>query len=432
MSATFICGSCGAGFASWYGRCPDCHEWNTFKENRFDNKSKSKSEKKSVSFKTISATTGSTKKKLETGMYEFDRVIGGGFTPGSVVLLAGEPGVGKSTILLNVVSRLKSLYVSGEESLEQVTGRIERMKLNSSTISFSDEPQVDGVLSQVENQIADFDIIIFDSIQTIYSKDVTSPPGSTTQIKDVCAKLIEFAKKNSIAVIIVGHVTKGGDIAGPKTLEHMVDCVLYFEGEKGSPFRILRCYKNRFGSTDEVGVFQMTPSGLSEINNPLAFLEEDVNDAPGRSVVAVAEGSRVLFFEVQCLVVPTSLAMPRRVVSGFDYNKVQLLLAVIRKNLKLPLDSFDIYINIVGGVSTRSTAADLGVIAAVISSFKNITLPKKSVFVGEVGLLGEIRKLFVEEKIIKEAKRFGFTAIYSSQTVKKIIDLPVSMFKKSS
>ncbi len=427
--AQFICSECGNGTSSWYGKCPECGSWNTLKENRLESKSKGIEDIKKVSFTPITTLKSQHQIRIKTGIYEFDRVIGGGFMPGEVILLAGEPGVGKSTILLTAISQIKALYVSGEESAEQVRGRTERMKLSGAQMSFSAEPQIDGVLAELEKNIANYDVFIIDSIQTVYSKDSKKASGSGSQIKEVAGKLIEFAKKNHIALLIVGHVTKDGDIAGPKMLEHMVDCVLYFEGEKGSPFRILRCYKNRFGSTDEVGVFEMKGSGLAELTNPLAFIEADDVMAPGRAVVGIAEGSRVLFFEVQCLVVPTSLAMPRRVVSGFDNNKVQLLLAVIRKNLKLPLDKFDIYINIVGGVSIKSTAADLGIIASVISSFKNIPLPQKSVFIGEVGLLGEIRKLFTEDKIIKEAKRYGFTSIYSSQMVKKIIDLPNLIIK---
>lgn len=418
----FICGECGYGSVSWYGKCPECHAWNSFKENKLEGKSGAKESTRAVTFQSISHVTATKSERISTGLYEFDRVVGGGLLPGEVLLLAGEPGVGKSTILLRVVSNLKTLYVSGEESAEQVYGRVKRMNLKADTLSFSSESQIDGILEELGKSTSDFDVIIIDSIQTVYSKDSASAVGSSAQIKEVTSKLIEFAKKNSIALIIVGHVTKEGDIAGPKTLEHMVDCVLYFEGEKGSPFRILRSYKNRFGTTDEVGVFEMTSDGLSELKDPLVFLEGDTLAAPGRAVVAVSEGSRVLFFEVQCLVVPTSLSMPRRVVSGFDYNKVQLLLAVIRKNLKFPLDSFDIYINIVGGVSIKSTAADLGIIAAVISSFKNIILPKKSVFIGEVGLLGEVRKLFIEDKIIKEAKRYGFERIFSSHNIKTITD----------
>lgn len=428
----FICSNCGYGAASWYGKCPECGSWNTLKENRLERKSKGKEDTKKVSFTPIAKLKSVTNERIKTGLYEFDRVIGGGFMPGEVLLLAGEPGVGKSTILLNAIAKLKTLYVSGEESAEQIHGRVKRMNVSADSISFSAESQIDGVLEELEQNISDFSVVIIDSIQTVYSKDIVSPVGSPAQIKNVAAKLIEFAKKNNVALVIVGHVTKEGDIAGPKTLEHMVDCVLYFEGEKGSPYRILRSYKNRFGATDEVGVFEMKGDGLAELKNPLAFLQVEDMLSPGRAVVGVSEGSRVLFFEVQCLVVPTSLAMPRRVVSGFDYNKVQLLLAVIRKNLKLPLDKFDIYINIVGGVSIKSTAADLGVIASVVSSFKNIPLPKKSVFIGEVGLLGEVRKLYVEDKISKEAKRYGFESIYSSRNIKKIIDLPQQLAKQNA
>jgi DNA repair protein RadA/Sms len=247
--------------------------------------------------------------------------------------------------------------------------------------------------------------------------------GSISQLKEVLNKLINFAKKNNLILIVIGHITKEGEIAGPKTLEHLVDCVLYLEGERFSNFRLLRASKNRFGPTDEVGIFEMREKGLIEVEKPTAFLDLSKDRAPGKAIVGVVEGTRPLFFEVQSLVVPTILAFPRRVVKGVDYNKILLLLAVIRKNLNLPLDRFDVYVNVVGGVSIKSTSADLGIAASLVSSMKNLPFASSSVFIGEIGLLGEVRKVFYEDKIIKECQRFGFSKIYSSKNIQSVKQL---------
>jgi DNA repair protein RadA/Sms len=320
---------------------------------------------------------------------------------------------------LKALGNVKTAYVSGEESAEQVKDRAERINIDLKNITFSSENQIEGIIKGVDKAV---DVIVIDSIQTVYSKNVDSPLGSVSQVKEVCSTLIEFAKTNNVCVIIIGHVTKEGDIAGPKTLEHLVDCVLYFEGEKVSYFRILRAYKNRFGPTDEVGIFEMNETGLIEVTNPAVFLEGS-EKAVGRATVGVMEGTRALFFEVQALVVPTTLSVPRRVVKGVDYNKVQLILAVLRKNLNVSLDSYDIYINVVGGISIKSTASDLGIAASVVSSLKNIAIGKGTVFTGEIGLLGEIRGIMYQDKIIKEAKRFGLDSVISSVTIKSIKDI---------
>jgi len=417
--ALYICNHCGYGSGSWLGRCPNCNEWNTFAIQK-ENDSAGAEGVKKMTLTSLSKVKSLNKEKKPTGIYEFDRVVGGGLLPGEVILLTGEPGVGKSTLLLQALQKLKTIYISGEEAAEQVKDRAERLRIDLQNFLFSDNLQVEGIVEGISNLENQPEIIVVDSIQTVYSKSVESPQGSVNQLKESAGRLIELAKKNKIAILIVGHITKEGDIAGPKTLEHLVDCVLSFEGERVSNFRILRASKNRFGSTDEIGIFEMHGAGLKEVDNPLVFLDQDDKPMPGKAIVGVAEGKRSLFYEIQTLTVPTVLSIPRRVVKGVDYNKVQLLLAVIRKHLQIPLDKYDIYVNVVGGVEVKSTAADLGIIASLLSSIKNIPLPKKVVFIGEVGLLGEIRKGPFEDKTISEAKRLKFSQIVSAKTIADI------------
>lgn len=421
----FVCSNCGYGSASWMGKCPDCGQWNTLKERPdFAKASSGKKEStKKITITSLNKVSTKMKTRKKTNIYEFDRVLGDGFTPGEVILLTGEPGIGKSTLLLQSLQYLNALYISGEESAEQIKDRADRLSISLDHILFSNDLQVEGIIEGTEEIKDSLDIVVIDSIQTIYSKDISGPVGSVSQLKDVAKKLITFAKQNNITIIMIGHVTKEGEIAGPKTLEHFVDCVLNFEGEKVSHYRLLRATKNRFGPTDEIGIFEMKTKGLVQVNNPLVFLEEKRSLEPGKAIVGVLEGKRPLFFEIQTLVVPTVLSVPRRVVKGMDYNKVLLLLAVVRKYLGVPLDNFDIYVNVIGGVSVKSTAADLGLITSLLSSLKNIPLPKGMVFVGEVGLLGEVRAVYFEEKIISEAKRLGFKRIYSSQNTSNVREL---------
>ena len=419
--AFYICSQCGNGSASWLGRCPNCGEFNTLKETPSylkDNEQSKEDTKKLIAtpFKKIQSLK---KDRLKSGIFEFDRVLGGGIIPGEVVLLTGEPGVGKSTLLLQSLSKLNTLYISGEESAEQVKERALRLDIGLANFLFSENLQVEGIvegLKDLENKI---DVVVIDSIQTVYSKDVEATPGSISQLKESAMRLITAAKKLKLPLIIVGHITKGGEIAGPKSLEHMVDCVLSFEGEKVSNFRVLRASKNRFGPTDEIGIFEMKQKGLTEVTNPLIFVDNKEEEV-GKAVIGVLEGKRVLYFEIQTLAVPTFLAIPRRVVKGLDYNKVLLLLAVVRKYLSHPLDKFDVYVNVIGGVNIKSTASDLGLIVSLLSSLKNTPVPKKSLFVGEVGLLGEVRKVYLEDKILQEAKRLGFKNIYSSSSLPHI------------
>jgi DNA repair protein RadA/Sms len=417
----YICSNCGYGSASWIGRCPDCQQWDTLKKQA-DGKEKNKTTDKFVitSFANVKPINNI---RLKTGIFEFDRVIGGGLAPDEVILFTGEPGIGKSTIILQAFHNLKTLYVSGEESAEQVKERVDRLGIKENKISFSNNQQVESIIEGIKNHRNSFQVIIIDSIQTIYSNSIEGAPGNINQLKETAMKIIDMAKSFKIPVILIGHVTKGGEVAGPKTLEHMVDAVLSFEGEKISHFRILRATKNRFGTTEEIGIFEMTAKGLSQVNNPLAFLEPGNGSSPGMAIVGISEGKRPIFFEIQTLVSPTILAIPRRIVKGVDYNKILLLLAVIKKYLNLPLDKFDVYINVVGGVSVKSPAADLGIAASIISSLKNVPIKQHIVFTGEIGLLGETRKVVFEDKIVSEAQRLGFKQIYSSKNLTNIKQL---------
>jgi len=418
--AYYICTNCDYGSASLLGKCPSCGGWNTFvNKDRFETK-EGIEEIKKIAITPLSKIPTKQKQRKKTGLYEFDRVLGGGVLPGEVILLTGEPGVGKSTLLLQAFQHFVTVYISGEESSEQVRDRAERLHINLKHFYFSNEGQIEGIIEALKALDTKPETVIIDSIQTVYSKNIEAPPGSINQIKESANALIKFAKSEQITVILIGHITKDGDIAGPKTLEHAVDCVLNFEGEKISQYRILRTSKNRFGGVDEIGIFQMKQNGLQEVNNPLIFVQEEKEIAIGKSIVGTTEGNRSLFYEIQALVVPSSLGIPRRIVKGVDYSKLLILLAVMKKHLSVPLDSYDIHINVIGGVKIMSPLADLGIVSSIYSSLKNIPIAKKTVFIGEVGLLGEIRKGYGEEKIIREAKRLSFQHIYSSIVMKNI------------
>lgn len=425
--ALFICSECGSGSASWFGRCPSCGQWNTLIERSdFSGKNNKKNEAvKKISITPLSKIKSQSNVRLKTGIGEFDRVVGMGMVRGEVILLTGEPGIGKSTLILQALKNIKTLYISGEESGEQVKNRADRLKIKLDNFFFSGDLQIESIIETVSQMDEKVDLVVIDSIQTVYSKDATGSAASVSQLKEVTKKIVTFAKANNITVIIVGHVTKVGDVAGPKTLEHFVDCVLNFEGEKVSNHRLLRSSKNRYGGTDEIGIFEMTGTGLKEAGDPMLFVEEKEKLEIGRAVVGTSQGNRPLFFEIQSLASPTVLAYPRRVVKGLDYNKVQLLLAVAQKYLNLPLDRYDIYINVIGGVTINSPSSDLGLIASLISSFKNIPLPKNSLFIGEIGLLGEIRKTYSEDKVASDARRLGFKKIFSSQKIANIKELKV-------
>ncbi len=423
----FICSNCGYGSASWYGKCPECNQWNTLVEKPNFNKPE-KEDKKTINKITITSLKNIKSQpltRIKTNIFEFDRVLGNGFVKGEVILLTGEPGIGKSTLILQTLTNLKTLYISGEETAEQIKLRAERLKINLDNFLFSDDLQVEGIVEGV-NEIKDkIDLVVIDSIQTIYSKNIDGAPASISQIKEVAKQLINLAKKTYLPIFIIGHITKEGEIAGPKTLEHYVDCVLNFEGEKNSNYRLLRSSKNRFGSTDEIGVFQMTQHGLKEVNNPLIFLDNQnkTENQSGKAIIGVNQGKRVFFFEIQTLVSYTNLAIPRRIVNGLDYNKVLLTLAVLKKNLKFNFENYDVYVNVVGGITIKNPIVDLGLAASLISSIKNISIKPQSLFIGEIGLLGEVRKTITDEKIINEAKRLGFKYIYSGNNIDNIKSL---------
>lgn len=421
----FVCSNCGFGSASWYGKCPNCGSWNSLVEKPDFAKATSgkKESLKKISITSLKSIKTENKNRIKTGIFELDRVLGGGFIPGEVILLTGEPGIGKSTLILQALKNIKTLYISGEESGEQVKERADRLNINLDNFLFSNDLQIEGIIESVSEIKDKIEVLVIDSIQTIYSKNIEGSPSGISQIKETTKLLVNFAKKNNIVVIIIGHITKEGDIAGPKTLEHFVDAVLQFEGEKISNYRLIRALKNRFGGTDEIGIFEMTNTGLKEIDNPLVFLENKKIIQPGKSIIGVSQGKRPFFFEIQTLVVPSILPVPRRVVKGLDYNKVLLLLAVVRKVLNYSLDNYDIYVNVISGVSIKSTSADLGFIASIISSFKNKPLPALSLFIGEVGLLGEVREVYYQDKIIQEGKRLGFKKIFSNKNISNIKDL---------
>lgn len=418
----YICRVCGYGTSSWMGKCTSCDNWNTFDEQPDPSNTQSGRAKEpfqTTSFKQISVTK---KKRIPSALHEFNRVLSGGFMAGQAVLLTGEPGVGKSTLLLQGLMNMRTLYISGEEAAEQIKERAIRLKIPLEQFTFSNTVQIESIIAGVTENKDAFDIIVIDSIQTLYSQKIDSQPGSTSLLRELTYGLVQLCKSISKPMIIVGHVTKGGDIAGPKTLEHIVDSVLLFEGERLSQYRVLRAQKNRFGTTDEIGIFEMQGAGLQEISESFSFIEDN-EMVPGKAVAGIIEGQRPLFFEIQSLVVETTLPMPRRVVKGVDYNKLLLLLAVMRKHLKLNLDKYDIYVNVVGGLNVKSPSVDVAIVASLISSMKNIRFNKGSLFIGEVGLLGEIRTVPSQTKIINEAKRLKFSSIYSHPQVKNVNNL---------
>lgn len=363
------------------------------------------------------------KNRLKSGFAEFDRVMGGGVVPGSVTLLAGDPGIGKSTLLLHVIAKCGGLYVSGEESAEQIKLRAKRLGIDGANIAILSETNVEAIAASLEtrDKSQETGLVIIDSIQTLSSSDLDGMAGSVGQIRHCAEVLVGAAKRRGVPVIIIGHVTKEGTIAGPKVLEHMVDTVLYLEGERFANARILRTYKNRFGAIEEVGIFEMDEKGLKEISNPSAlFLQDRVKNVPGSIVTVIMEGTRPMLIEIQALAVPNQLAIPRRVTNGIDYNRLQLLVAILQKRLNIPIGSFDVFVNVSGGMKIEEPAADLAVAIAILSSFKNKPLDPKTAVFGEVGLLGEVRSIGSDERRTKEARRLGFTTVLSPKTVRNL------------
>lgn len=425
LRSSFICQQCGYETPQWYGKCPNCAQWNTLIETVKEVAGSAKLSDTRVRPgaaipQKLSEVRHIEKNRLKSTFGEFDRVVGGGIVPGSVTLLAGDPGIGKSTLLLHILGSVGGLYISGEESAEQVKLRAKRLGIEGENISILSETNAENIVEALSG-IKEKSLVIVDSIQTLSSSELEGMAGSVGQIRHSAEILIAAAKTQGIPMIIIGHVTKEGAIAGPKVLEHMVDAVLYLEGERFANARILRTLKNRFGAIEEVGIFEMAEEGLKEVSNPSAlFLQDRVKNVPGSAVTVILEGTRPMLVEIQALVVPTQLAMPRRVASGIDYNRLQLLVAILSKRLNLPLGGFDVFVNVSGGLKIAEPAADLAIAMAIFSSFKNKALDPKAAAFGEVGLLGEVRRVGSEDRRIKEAKRLGFPVVYSPQTVKNL------------
>ena len=414
----FVCDNCGAETTRWAGKCYSCNSWNSLKEMRGIKPHESRySSQKSSDPQKLNRISLKNQERIKTGIFEFDRVVGGGIVRGSVILLSGAPGIGKSTLILQIAeSAGKALYASGEESLYQLKIRAERIGLKGNFLII-DAVDIEQIITQAKKEKPA--LLIIDSIQIMYDPESETSAGNITQIKAVGLKLQQFAKTSGIPVIIIGHITKSGSVAGPKTLEHLVDTVLYFEGDKYHGQRILRATKNRFGSTFESGVFEMTAKGLKEIKNPSAiFINQEIPKAPGSATTITIEGSRPFIFEVQALCPHSSFGYAKRTASGIDLSRVQLLSAVVTEHTKVNLQNRDIYVNLVGGVKVREPAIDLAIATAMISSARRKALSKDSVFMGEVGLTGEIREISLIEKRIVEASRQGYTKIYIPRTRK--------------
>ena len=421
----FVCSNCGYESAKWLGKCPACNEWNTFYEEKLSKESGSIEKRtKSVKPSKLNSVEGKEASRTSTGFDELDRVLGGGIVKGSLVLLGGEPGIGKSTLILQICDKIKGegkvLYVSGEESAEQIKLRADRLKIDNEDIMFLGETDIDLISQAIEEMNPK--LVIIDSIQTMYSDEISSAAGTVSQVREITARIMKICKSQAITTIIIGHVTKEGNIAGPRVLEHMVDTVLYLEGERYFSYRILRGVKNRFGSTNEVGMFEMTGDGMVEITNPSSILISEREDNPSGSViVASMEGTRPLMIELQALTSQTIFGMPRRAANGVDYNRLTLLMAVLEKKARLPLGSQDIYLNVVSGIKIQEPAVDLGMILAVASSYKNIPIPNDLVAIGEVGLTGEVRSVNMIDKRLKEAEKLGFKKCIIPENNKKLL-----------
>ena len=410
----FFCSDCGHESSKWLGQCPACKSWNTFVEEKqsVTKKGGAKPRRASASPMNMSEISIKSEERIPTGIGELDRVLGGGIVTGSLSLVGGDPGIGKSTLLLQVCrnlvnARRKVLYVSGEESAHQIKMRAERIGAFEDELLLFCETILEEILEGIRKVHPEF--VVIDSIQTMFSEELTAAAGSVSQVREVTAQMMRIAKEENIAVFIVGHVTKEGVVAGPRTLEHMVDTVLYFEGEREAAYRILRGVKNRFGSTNEIGVFEMCADGLAEVENPSKMmLNGRPVDASGSVVVCSLEGTRPILIEIQALISPTSFQMPRRTAVGIDYNRVNLLMAVLEKRVGLQLGGCDAYVNLAGGMRLGEPAIDLGIILAIASSYKNMPLPEDTIIFGEVGLVGEIRRVSQGDQRIKEAEKLGF------------------------
>ncbi|KKF47283.1 DNA repair protein RadA [Streptococcus uberis] len=428
--ATYVCQECGYQSPKYLGRCPNCSAWSSFieevevKEVKNARVSLTGEKSRPVKLKDVDNINYA---RTKTDMEEFNRVLGGGVVPGSLILIGGDPGIGKSTLLLQVSTQLANkgtvLYVSGEESAEQIKLRSERLGDIDNEFYLYAETNMQSIRSEIEKIAPDF--LIIDSIQTIMSPEIQGVQGSVSQVREVTAELMQLAKTNNIATFIVGHVTKEGTIAGPRMLEHMVDTVLYFEGERHHTFRILRAVKNRFGSTNEIGIFEMQSGGLVEVLNPSqVFLEERLDGATGSAIVVTMEGSRPILAEVQSLVTPTVFGNARRTTTGLDFNRISLIMAVLEKRCGLLLQNQDAYLKSAGGVKLDEPAIDLAVAVAIASSYKEMPTNPQEAFLGEIGLTGEIRRVTRMEQRINEAAKLGFTKIYAPRNALHGIDIP--------
>lgn len=410
----YICSNCGFESLKWLGKCPECDSWNTLSEELVEVTKKTlHSTKKDSKIYKLDAISAQQEDRILTKICEFDRVLGGGLMPGSVILLAGDPGIGKSTLALQSTSFINDtvLYVSGEESEKQIKLRSSRLNITSDSLLVLSETELNQILSIADKVKPK--VIFIDSIQTVYKNDLENSPGTITQIRECTVSLIEYAKTKNVAVILIGHVTKEGNIAGPKILEHMVDTVIQFEGELNHTFRILRANKNRFGSTNEIGVFEMRENGLVEVANPSElFLSERDKAIPGSVVTAIIEGLRPILIEVQALVTPSNYGYPQRVSNGFDQRRLSILLAVLEKRCGLRVSATNVFINIVGGIKITEPAADLAVCMCIASSIRDQSIDFQTMLIGEVGLGGELRSVSAIEKRIAEAEKLGFNNVF--------------------
>ena len=421
----FVCSECGNESSKWLGKCPACNSWNSFYEQKVvetksgTHKGVEKSENKP---QKLNSYVAKETIRTQTGFKELDRVLGGGLVKGSLVLLGGEPGIGKSTLILQICDKIKGdgkvLYVSGEESAEQIKMRADRLGINNDDILFLGETDIDIV----NNAIIEINpkLVIIDSIQTMYSEDITAAAGSVSQVREITSQIMRVCKSRAITTIIIGHVTKEGNIAGPRVLEHMVDTVLYLEGERYFSYRILRGVKNRFGSTNEIGMFEMNEEGMCEITNPSDILiSERKENQAGSCIVSSIEGTRAILIEMQALTTQSIFGIPKRTANGTDYNRLALLIAVLEKRAGMMLGGQDIYLNLVGGIRVNEPSIDLGMIMSVASSFKNVSIPRDMVIIGEVGLTGELRRINLIDKRLKEAEKLGFKSCIIPESNKK-------------
>jgi DNA repair protein RadA/Sms len=424
----YVCQSCGHRAPKWLGKCPECEAWSTLAEEKITTTRLSKKAGNSAidlkSVQSVTSVEALTQNRLITGIGEFDRTLGGGLVEGSLVLIGGDPGIGKSTLVLQSMGEMaksgaKVLYVSGEESPAQIKLRADRLGALSDNLLVCSEICIEDILRLIDQ--VQPDALVLDSVQTFFTADLQSAPGSIGQVREVAFKIFQDVKKRAMPALLIGHITKDGAIAGPKSLEHIVDTVIYFEGEKGHSYRILRAIKNRFGSTPEIGVFEMLPKGLVGVENPSdIFLSERPADSPGSIIVSSMEGSRPLLVEVQALVTSSSsIGMPRRMSAGFDHNRTSLLVAIMEKRLGLNLQGEDIFINIAGGLKISEPAVDMGVAAAIAGSFRNRSVDPHTVMIGEVGLTGEVRSVMQLEARLTEAERLGFKKCVVPHSIKE-------------